>query len=345
MEQKMNCLANSEAEGELLRHYYQENFLKFKVGLKDTILPQIVVYDNSELRLKPDAVQFVPDQCYSQYLVPGPLALMLDELLEWQKANLGNSVFNARTIRLNRIEMQKNALTLLISQATYYDYIATNFSMDIKRSECEKSLRDIVHPQGQLCKLEESLLANHIGLASLVFTKDNFLILAIRSKKGVNFRQQLVSPSISGAADFDQDFLDGVRSREVSTPVSTLIREGCEELGVDISSFDTSSIIFLGITRELLRGGKPELFFSARLNLRASELVERFQRAQDKQENLKLELFKFRTSLAEPTSESDRQSRYKSMLREAQQLLEHYQSRLSLPVLTNLLLYIKYRFS
>src|SRR5258707_10399807 len=57
--------------------------------------------------------------------------------------------------------------------------------------------------------------------------------------------------------------------RSTLFPYTTLFRsrEGREELGLDYSDFREEKDIFLGITRDLLRGGKPEMFFATQIGV------------------------------------------------------------------------------
>ena len=54
------------------------------------------------------------------------------------------------------------------------------------------------------------------------------------------------------------------------------------------SDFAEGSNIFLGLTRELLRGGKPEMFFATCLNITKAHLEQKFKKARDKWENKEL---------------------------------------------------------
>jgi hypothetical protein len=138
-------------------------------------------------------------------------------------------------------------------------------------------------------------------------------------------------PSISGATNFDDDM-----HSPNPGPVASWIREGREELGIELSDF-TQNAIFLGLTRELLRGGKPEMFFAATLNVTKSRLEQKFAKAKEKWENAELNWFEFSYTVpGEAKIDTD------VFWNEFRQLLTSYESFLSPPALTNLLLWAKY---
>lgn len=70
-----------------------------------------------------------------------------------------------------------------------------------------------------------------------------------------------LAASISGAVTAN-DVADGRPIQE-----HVIIREGLEELGLMRNEIVDESIKFLGLTRELLRGGKPEIFFAMETKL------------------------------------------------------------------------------
>src|SRR5262249_1291447 len=160
------------------------------------------------------------------------------------------------TIRLNRIDQHANGITFVVSKAHYFDYVGTNYSMDARLEDWRSSLRDSVHPGKRLEPLDQSLLANHIGLGALLFTADDFVVLPVRSKSNVNIWQSHISPSVSGATNYGRDinfFTEG-------QIFGWFAGEAAEELNVEWDHIETSSFTLLGVTRELLRGGKPEMF-------------------------------------------------------------------------------------
>jgi len=188
-------------------------------------------------------------------------------------------------------------------------------------------------PDGALEPLHKSPLANNLGVNTLLFTADGVLVMQKRSR-GVAFRCRELCPAASGTvdvADLDSVVFRGVEDipgihatdkdvRHVLAAISIedlaeamkeqdrsllsapaklnhanftrTTRELGEELSVLYS--DLQEINFLGITRELVRGGEPELFFAAVSKLSKSEVEDHWHGATDKWEASGLELFDFR---------------------------------------------------
>lgn len=301
---------------------------------RDRVLPQILIFDNTYWRFPITAIEIHPDRTYPDYIIPDAIEGKTRDIL----GEIGDHFYDSATIRLNRIEKYESELRLIVSSARYLDYLVTNYSMDalLKDHGWTRSLRDIVHPSPQLCSLETSSLANHIGVGVLVFTVDGFLVIPVRSKERVGIWQGEISPSISGAAKYDDDMW-----RTQPAHISSWMREGREELGLSNTDFDEHSEIFLGITRELLRGGKPEMFFAARVHLTRADVMQKFARAKDRWENSELLFFEFTNPLLPLTTEQERTV----FIQEFEQFIAKYERLLSQPAQANLALWFKYMMS
>lgn len=314
---------------ELLQRYANEKLLRIKVKGQEWELPQVCIFDNSASRIPMSAITVVRDTLAPLYAIPAKIEAKARDVLQ----EIGHQFHDSTTIRLNGIAQKDGQIILTISKAHYLDYIGTNYAMDALLSErgWTKTLRDSVNPGKELEPLETSLLANHIGVGVLAFTSDNYLILPVRSNDKVGIWQQQMSPSISGAASYDDDMWAAQ-----SGPVAAWMREGREELGLENGDFEQS--VFLGITRELLRGGKPEIFFTTQLGITKSEVEHKFAKARDRWENREVRWFEFTAPLTPPTT----QEGLEVFLREFSDLVEQFQNILSQPLLANLVLWFKY---
>jgi hypothetical protein len=278
-----------------------------------------------------EAIQVRVDEAYPEYKIPLKIAGKAQDILE----ELENNFYDSTTIRLNGVQQKGDSITLTVSKARYLEYVMTNYALDafLREKGWTRSLRDIVHPTTQLCRLEESLLANHIGVGTLVFTADNYLLLPIRPKGRVGIWREEITPSISGATSFDDD-LYSFRSG----PISSWMREGREELGLENADFDEGKSLFLGITRELLRGGKPEVFFVTQLRITRAALLQKFKRARDGWETEHLRWLEFTDPLTSPDTKQKRTV----FLSEFTQLLDQYQNLFAPPLQACLALWFRY---
>lgn len=319
---------------ELLQRYADEKPLQISLEDFEWTIPQVCIFDNSLQHFSLHAIQEQFDTSTPEYRLPAFLEKNANYVLD----ELGSGYHNSSTIRLNQIIPSKDALTLVLSKAHYFDYLCTNYAMDAPVVEQGQpiTIRDMVHPEKKLCSLDTSPLANHIGVGALLFTSDNYLILPMRSSEKVAIGQQTISPSISGTSSYDEDI-----PNTTIAPLAALIREGREELGLDESDFDREGTVFLGISRELLRGGKPEFFFLSRLSISKAHVEQKFHTASDRWENEALHWFEFPLSPLGPMKNKERQLFQSSFLR----LFHHYQGHFSYPIQANLALWFKYMTS
>lgn len=318
---------------ELIERYSseKENLLKLKIDTLEWLLPHKVVFDNTNTCLPINSISTQLDTAHPEYRIPTKIEGKAEDIL----AEIGHHFYDSTAIRLNGIRAGINSIALIVSKVSYWQYIATNYAMDALLTEkgWTRSLRDVVHPTNQLCKLEESLLANHIGIGTLIFTLDNYLVLSIRPKDRIGIWRQQITPSISGATSYDDDM-----HYARSAPIAGWMREGREELGIENSDFAEDSSVFLGLTRELLRGGKPEMFFATQLNLTKAKLEQKFKKARDRWESKEYRWLEFTSPLTPPSTEKERGI----FLQEFLQLLDQYRSQLAPPAQANLALWFKY---
>jgi hypothetical protein len=348
-DKKLNLRFLTLTPEELIARYREESLLTLAIELPDIslpqavtdeqghlILPQAITYENLA-HLPIDAFRFQVDTQSPNYTLPIKIKSKAEQLLAAQQAFLatnGKTLFDSSTIRLNRLEQSVDSATFIVSKAHYFDYVSTNYSIDAHLDDWRSSLRDSVHPENRLEPLDSSLLANHIGLGALLFTADDFVVLPIRSKDGVNIWQGAISPSVSGATNYGRDINYFTTEGKI---ISWIVGEAAEELNLEWNHIDAQSFTLLGVTRELLRGGKPEMFFSARLTISRSEVEQRFTTAQDRAENTELVWM----DMPHPVAAFD--GKYLVELREdIQHLLVTYGERMSQPALANLALYYRW---
>ena len=203
----------------------------------------------------------------------------------------GKRFFNGSIVRLNRFDFcpRKNEIELGLQPVGYYTACKTQRILDAPYNKVGDTIRSLVHAKG-LEDLDKSRLANSLGYSTLLFTANNELIIQRRSREVVAFGKSW-GPASSGAYDAG-DFSN--RDKDAAFPFR---RETDEELGIRDDDIVADSVRFLGITRELYRGGKPEMFFLAKTRLSKERIVERRKNAQDKWESSSLIFWPFSDSV------------------------------------------------
>ena len=310
-------------EPELLLKRYESEKKRFINLTVDTIkwtIPEIVIFDNTRARFPATRISVQIDKTLPEYIIPEKIAGRAKDILE----EIEHHFYDSTTIRLNGIQIDDTGITLLVSKTHYLQYVATNYAMDalLKQKGWTRTLRDIVHPTTSLCKLEESLLCNHIGVGTFVFTLDNYLVIPVRSEANIATWQEKIGPSIAGATSYDDDMWNFKAG-----PMASWMREGREELGLENSDFAEENDIFFGITRDLLRGGKPEIYFATQLNITRAQVERKFRKARDKWENKELRWLEFTSPLTPPTNRQE----HATFLQEFFTCIDLYHDQLSRP--------------
>jgi hypothetical protein len=278
-------------EGHSLEAFYRdERLIEITFAGRPFVVPAVFVHTPADDgRLTQQSLEFaVSDD-------PFVLKTALDAYVEPVRslARKDSRLFDGTVVRLAALTTTSGVL----KPANYFDALATNFAMDHKPKGRADSLREFVHADGHLEPLEESVLVNHVGIAIMVETSDGMLVAQQRSSRVAN-RPRSISASVSGALNWTDIWRAGEDVASLSTFLTGAYREALEELGIGIQSAD---VRYLGTIRELLRGGKPEIYFFARTPLPSRELALRHRYAQGRHEAKTLRFHEFHSERIERT--------------------------------------------
>ncbi|HOV47572.1 MAG TPA: hypothetical protein PLM06_02940 [Anaerolineae bacterium] len=178
-------------------------------------------------------------------------------------------------------------MTFTISEATYFDQYVTNQkeivdvcledivgdnTISVKPQWFERTLREINASNARLLPFSQSLLANTIGVAATVVTRDGYLVLP-RRNQSVHFQSGYEGCSVSGVLEWSphllRDFMGTLKYHVAK-------KEGPEEILLDPSKI---TICPLGFAREFERAGKPQFFFHIWTEQRLREFVEKWKQS------------------------------------------------------------------
>lgn len=184
----------------------------------------------------------------------------------------GKKFYSTDTARLTDV-VHEPSTTLIFQTADYFDYVKTNMALDYD-DPISGTLRDQVHPKGMLEALHESPLANHTGISGLVFSNDGRMIIQRRGAQVFTNPNQLC-PGFSGVLSAS-DITISFKPHQTTATLAdiNILREFREELGVHKNQVSTRC--FMGLSRELLRGGKPELFYAVDVAMSANAILDCF---------------------------------------------------------------------
>jgi len=180
-----------------------------------------------------------------------------EESGEWQ---------NDYSIRITKLDITANKI--YIQPATYFDQIATNLTLDWASGVLgeDESLTIRNHYEknhnGLLPPLESSILANTLGVAVIVVnpnTKE--VLIPIRGNEQAIMNEGIGKFHCSASGVFAWDESDNIKKTLSFDFFSQGMEKEIErEIGLKPEQYN---LIPLAFTRELVRGGKPQLFFIA----------------------------------------------------------------------------------
>ena len=188
------------------------------------------------------------------------------------------SLFDGRCTRLSGY--QHDTRTFQFGSVSYYDALRTNLAMDA-RDDHGATLRERLHREA-LEPVGGSSLADPLGVNVLLVCEGGYLVVLERSLSTL-VRPRELCPSGSGTVSPGD--ICGPSLADV-----TVLREVAEELGAEVAAACTD-VTFLGLARDLVRGGLPDLFFVASCALTREEITALWNSARDRAESAGVHFF------------------------------------------------------
>lgn len=244
-----------------------------------------------------------------------------DGLKYYKKSNS----YNELTARLASYEDGE----LVFQGCGYFDWLETNLSADLDRSPLPTLREDACHDYA-LKQLNDTKLANISGINGLLFTNDGYMIYQKRSSDVLVRPGQLCS-GFSGTID-KIDIENVCRSPSPVLADLDTVREAVEEVGIDRTQ--VNDITFLGLTRELIRAGTPEFFYSVKLNISRDEVLKLLPK--DREGVIKDVEF---GSFAENLNDNSGSLSHETLWKLLDKIEKNSKAPVSIPFLTNLVLW------
>ncbi len=255
--------------------YTGHSLLSLENNSKDKIYSSSINYseiDTSNIQSL-DNIIFTLNDC--EYQLPALIQEQAKDILS-EKFNIQEKTdYNGLTLSLNDVICEDGkTLELKFCKSCYYNYLLTNMIPEYKIL-ANLTIRDYLEASGKkiLNSLKVSLAENHLGISSLVSilvkTKgksEEYIIIPQRSHLTTVFKGQL-APSISGAANIDTCSENSTISiknffkQEIEEELIPILHELCPEATNNFKEDFIKNAKFIGMSRELKRLGKPEMFF------------------------------------------------------------------------------------
>jgi hypothetical protein len=210
------------------------------------------------------------------YHIPNDIEAHKENMIKYftkkNKLNKGNQP----ATRIKHFEIRNNLPFLHLEAASYYDQIGTNLSLDYRKTgiydeneENELTIRSWDKYQSNvdkkdLPKLMESKMANTLGIAVGITAYDRNNEPVVFQRKRTN--KVAVYPKMWHLPLSFAHSFDFKKCTHTTFELNTIINfdlssEIIEEMGLEISDLDT--IRPIALCRDLIRGGKPQLFLEA----------------------------------------------------------------------------------
>lgn len=209
-----------------------------------------------------------------------------DELLQ---AHKNSTKKNSTTVRLDDFTYQDGVLTLDTSRSTYYHMLITNRCMDYKFAN-GLSIRELYEYEKTTAPLSASKFGNQIGINGLVMTRatedePTHALVEKRSRNKVLWKNKFAQ-SISLALKTEdlglanEVTLEGDCASAQEYLAQVIYKTLRSNFGLTENDFIpfTMEENFLGIARDLLEGGKPNLYFYIQTECTASELKKKLEK-------------------------------------------------------------------
>ena len=202
-----------------------------------------------------------------------------ENALSLLEAHGTSSVHNSLTVRLRGLDYKDGTLTLHTERSQYFYMLVTNRCMDYKLGS-GLTVREVYEYDAKVSPLPGSKLGNQIGINGLVLTKDGYLLVEKRGKRKATWKDKFAQPISLAMKASDLGLREGTLGAEPEDAdtafrkiILKTIRKNYGLTEQDILPFSLSNN-FLGVARDLLEGGKPNLYFYVIADMDAEELRE-----------------------------------------------------------------------
>ncbi|SEI90058.1 hypothetical protein SAMN02910453_1646 [Lachnospiraceae bacterium A10] len=232
----------------------------------DSIIPIVKCFDfPEEMDIKKDIK--IDDNKDDYYEMPYYVKQNFDKLIS---AHHSSNIYNNLNVRVKDWGFKDNKFVMLTGRTEYLCSMATNRTMDYEL-DGGLTIRKVLGRGSKLVPLKESRLSNHLGFNGMVESSDGMFPLVFR-KKDVSIGKRTYGNSIGASLKTKYALEDGVFWAEGLD--NAIRKEIVDELVIEEDSIE--KIMILNAYREVVEGGKPQLFFYTKVNMTAMEIQKCF---------------------------------------------------------------------
>lgn len=247
-------------------------------GFKDhnLFLPTVNLYTNRN-----GGTDIVFDDKHDMYMLPDYVISNAERLLA---AHKNSTKSNNNTIRLSDVSYCDGKLILHTQRSTYYHMLLTNRCMDYAFHE-GVTIRSLYEYNNKISLLSDSKLGNQIGINGLVLSKDGYVLIEKRDHSKTTWKNKFAQSISLALKESDlkltEDRIIGQSPEDANANFAHIIQKTLKDnFGLLPDDYETFNISenFLGLARDLLEGGKPNLYFYITTNYTAKELAQKLKK-------------------------------------------------------------------
>lgn len=244
----------------------------FNAGKGKLYLPSLNVFSNVYGDTK-----IVFDDSKNVYQLPD---FVMQNALKLLAAHKSSKRSNNSTVRLNDFSYADKTLTLDTQRSMYFHMLITNRCMDYEFDD-GLTIRNVYEYNSKITALHKSVFGNQIGINGLILSSDGYVLVEKRDHKKITWKNKYAQ-SISLALKVsdlklkDRDTIIGTPEAANAHFKGIIEKTAKDNFGLvpeDYYSFSVEDN-FLGIARDLLEGGKPNMYFYLTTKHTGKELWE-----------------------------------------------------------------------
>ena len=192
------------------------------------------------------------------------------------KVHHGQANFNNCLFRVDKWYLKKGKFIINTSRTTFYDSLVTNRSIDLCL-ENGVSGREIYENRSKISDLEDSQLSNHLGFNGFVETSDGWIPIVKRSSNvsiGKSTYGNSVNASVKRKYAYKKD--EGFTKNGL---IDAILHTISDELKISYEWLDIhcrDNLKIIAAYRDVVEGGKPQILFYVKLNMKKQALHENF---------------------------------------------------------------------
>ena len=194
---------------------------------------------------------------------------VMQNALKLLAAHKSSKRSNNGTVRLNDFSYNtaNKTLTLDTQRSMYFHMLITNRCMDYEFDD-GLTIRNVYEYRNKISPLHKSVFGNQIGINGLILTSDGYVLVEKRDQKKITWKNKYAQ-SISLALQVSDLKLGKsetinptpkAANMQFKTVIEKTVKDNFGLVPEDYFEFSVEDN-FLGIARDLLEGGKPNMYF------------------------------------------------------------------------------------